>query len=104
MRGDLPEHLLQVAHVGGAKAQQINIRGWALWLLEPQIEQQCPLEQKMLVPRRNTEPVQHPLQAIAGQQPIKILALSPRALHQALADRRRQIFYRFHPNAPSISK
>ncbi len=66
-RAQLREGLDQVGHFREAEAEQVHVARRALRHIEPQVEQQCALEKKMLCMPRNAQAVQQPLQRIAGE-------------------------------------
>lgn len=61
--------------------------GGAMRHIEPEIEQQCSLEQELVTLFRNAQAVEHSLQGIASQQQVVVPLLGPRLVEEAIADR-----------------
>ena len=60
--------------------------GRAMRHVEPEIEQQGSLEQKLVAVFRDTEAVEHPFQGIASQQQVVVQPLGPSFVEEAGAD------------------
>jgi hypothetical protein len=70
----LAEERLQDRKLGGAEPEQVSIAGWAMGDVEPQVEEQGPLEQEALGVPGCAQPIEEPLQGVAGQNQIEVLA------------------------------
>lgn len=83
---DLAEDTEHGVRRGIAEAQEIDIAGRPVRVGEPRRQQHRALEHEALAVRRLSQPVEKPLQHVAGEQEIKGLAACARQIEQALAD------------------
>src|SRR5690606_2224250 len=92
-RADLPEDGFDVRQLCRAESQKINIPGWAMWNVEPQVKQQGTLEQKLICVLRDADPVQKPLNRIAREDQVEILLGFASAVEQTCSYRCRHVSF-----------
>jgi hypothetical protein len=81
------------------ETEQVDITCWPLWLVEPKIEQQGALQQKLIGPSRNTQAIQQALERVPSEQEVEIHFVGTRPIQQARTDGRTDILGRAHPAA-----
>ena len=85
-RADLLEDGFDVRQLCRAESQKISIPGWAMWNVEPQVKQQGACEQKLIRVLRDADTVQQPLNRIASENQVEILAGLAGAVEQIGTD------------------
>ncbi len=66
--------------------EEIGIVGGSVWHIEPQIEQQCSLEQELVALFREAQAIEHALQCISGQHQVVVQIFATRLVEQPVQD------------------
>jgi hypothetical protein len=82
---------IQRVAVDGSESQEVGVPRRPVREIEPQVEKQRTLQQVMVASRRDREAIQEPLEPVARQDEIEILAPLPCPREQAGVDRRREV-------------
>jgi len=55
-----------------SEAKQVDVPGWPVRLVEPQVEEERPLQQELIGPGRHAQTVQQPLERIPRQDQVEV--------------------------------